>query len=452
LRKTGLYPHINEELGRAIDELTAQGWHELSKAHCPRLPTAIWDQYKLANGEEVKMADGADSFNLVTAIIKTSPNLIGLITTPNRINVGGFRSLWRSQSILTNTINRLSATLLDANQFMYTGLICSPDKAPTNIIHGCRQVRMFVEYLLGYKDIGITGGIISLAFWNEQYPSGVGHAIAFARCEHDFHFFNWGKKITGTELSTASDVDIAKHITGAPGTLFHINSILFVWEKIHCSRRDWLDPDVSLLTPTQTDELRKIMKVLYSSDPWPGGRTNWVKTFDEGQTKLVEWYLNNASPHHTRNINQYVTGSWNQHQQATNVNHKPTAEQKAMVEEIHKYALANKWEEDQIDWEGILDRSKNLDKTKAERGHFASIRQKHYAHTSQVGEPKDLVSWLVSALTQQELETLIENSNGNREEGGSWRRLVKLYREKHRDARAKPTYGGGYATINDRTL
>jgi hypothetical protein len=350
LRKTGLYRHINEELKVTIESLMVQGWHDFTESACPRVPSAIWERYKEIGGGDNMADDGADVYWLIRAIVHESPMLNNKVTVKKITDTGTDEcSAWRSQPIFNHVVNTMSAKVQERD-FMFgcmDGTYNNPDVSaerdktldPKVIADGCSQLRILVNYLLNFKDIGITAGVMGYTWPKSE------HAVTFVRCENDFHFFNWGDKITGTEIQQFDDKRICKWMTRSRKNPFSIDQVIFLWEKELFSRVDLIGPDLYIPSSDEVGKLREIITLLYGRNLLPGGvtRLQWLEALDADQTRLLEWYMDNMDQNHKYDLIAYVWGCWGVHQRAVDKRRKqPNAAQSAIAHEIHEYATAHK--------------------------------------------------------------------------------------------------------------
>jgi len=478
LRKTGLFPFIAEELRSSIETLMELGVHDFSDSACPRLPSAIWEAYKVINPDApTDASDGVVPSSLFRAIVTESPELANRVTIAEVLAVKVRCLPWRSQSIFINTINTMSARHFD--DFMFQTIFCDPRQSTigeTLIIFnaravdaGCKQLRMLILYLLDFKDVGITGGLV-----NYNFPDGnnvvEGHTVAFARCENDFHFFNWGQMSTGTQLLHKTNGPICKYMTSSPKKPFSITSVGFLWERTAVTRPELIELE-SRWMPTEAEIIatREILMELYSTTPSQSAETRLkLSKLNSVQVKLLEWYWDNAAyKSQIKYIKQFIGNGrcWNDLQRSIDPTHTPTPEQKKIVQDIHEWAVANqkspavkKWtavdglvaerrrsRRNQIDWDSVPNYSKGDHvKTSLEHVHLQSIRHKIAATLTPSGSfIKELqtnsskLAWLTTALTQNELETWIHFYTLDRGRDTLWRGAVIAHRTSQNTANLK---------------
>jgi hypothetical protein len=250
LRKTGLYPFINEELKGGIELLLKSGAFDYGKRTCPKLPLAISDTYAEMSGSPVveSLLDaGLDINVLFWAIVKESPGLTGQITPTHPVNFST-QSMWRTQEIFSAIFTKNIYATKD--NFMF----CSVSDRYTNpdltnkrdkqldaamVRFACGQLRTLIRYLHEYKEAGITGGVLGMEA-NRDGGEMYGHAVTFVRCMDVFHFFNYGKQKTSTELAAMPNTKILNFLTQSEQSVFTIDEVAYLWERDFCTNREFV--------------------------------------------------------------------------------------------------------------------------------------------------------------------------------------------------------------------
>jgi hypothetical protein len=252
LRKTGLYPFINEELKGGIDGLLKSGAFDYGKRTCPKLPLAISAAYEALSGSSVveSLLDAGLHINvLFWAIVKESPGLTGQITPTHPVFIST-QSMWRTQEIFSAIFTEKIYATLDTTKdnFMFCSVrdrYTNPDLTKgrdkqldaATVRFACGQLRTLITYLHEYKEAGITGGVLGIEA-NRDGGEMYGHAITFVRCMDAFNFFNYGKQKTSTELAAMANTDILDFLTQSEQAVFAIDEVAYLWERDFCTNRE----------------------------------------------------------------------------------------------------------------------------------------------------------------------------------------------------------------------
>lgn len=218
LRKTGLYPFVNQDLRTIIDALIESG-----KRSCPKVPSAILEMYVGLTQEPFQGA--YDVWYLFKAITMHSPALekeLQLVYCRKE-------SMWRDQQTFTDIVSEIvnEANVLatqTGKQFMF----CSIDDV-TRAAFACQQLRTLITYLHAHKDRGITGGVLGIQITGRGET--IGHAVTFVRCVDEFNFFNFGTPKSSTALVALSDDELTSFLAGFNPAVIVIDEISVLWEK-----------------------------------------------------------------------------------------------------------------------------------------------------------------------------------------------------------------------------
>ena len=286
LRKTRLWPLVNEELQTTIIKALEEQKHDLLGTYCPLPPVAMHQAYVQAEGEDFHSPTGIHMWKFISAVVSFSPNMKRNIVLSSSV----FENVPESQAVFNFTM-RYRLPLFDKN----TGWIwhnCSfpgdcppvdspalgdsedeciadgprtpPDSPPRSpsrspalgdfvcsdsedesIDDGARTPPdtladgimffdgpEFMQYLIIYLTCRAPKNLVA---GTVQYCIGApteGHFVAFVKCGDEVHFFNWGEMKTGTEILTG---DLSLEFF-ARGYDFVVREVSFLCEPLRYQR------------------------------------------------------------------------------------------------------------------------------------------------------------------------------------------------------------------------
>jgi hypothetical protein len=355
MRKTALYPFINENLKRIIDGAIVNGTYNFDNDTCPLLPLEIRDAYKTICGFPLELTN-IRFHKVFQAVILTSPKLDGRVTlnrfhseldpstkvrgTQGYLHRESFPSVWDNQTEFNNAITTVSGKCR-LRDFMFGGVFSDiRDRASDDewtqqpMANGCEQISMLMTYLGTFDYIGITAGVVTITWPGETDQKHIlKHAVTFVKCDGDVHFFNWGKRKTGTEIKKMDNANMSEYFTDRIGP-FKCDFVVFLWDLNFCPEyQTW--SVAALLSDMDILVLGSLVKVLYNS---PNSQS-MLNKLDANETKLLQQYTA-FLPGGAAMRRPYPASLWrpfNKHWKLP-LGFKPSREQETQALTIHNHA------------------------------------------------------------------------------------------------------------------